>query len=68
MLIKETGISNGIVRVDYRVHNYCRQCGIKTSKDIIRCPLCNYQIRVTAHNKLSKFPESYKQETKIVRY
>lgn len=56
------------MRVDYSKHNYCRQCAVKTTKDINICPECHYMMRVTAHNKLSKYPTSYRQEYKVKRY
>ena len=62
------------MRVDYSKHNYCKRCNVKTPKDInileeeVRCPECNYIMRVTAHNRLSKYPTSYRQEYKITRY
>jgi len=34
-------------RIDYDVHNYCATCGIKYSKDVLRCSDCKHRIRTT---------------------
>jgi DNA-directed RNA polymerase subunit RPC12/RpoP len=32
-------------RVDYNFFNYCATCGLKLSKQILRCPECNQKVR-----------------------
>jgi len=32
-------------RFDYRLFNYCSICGLKYSKEILRCKACNQKVR-----------------------
>ena len=35
-------------KINYKLVNYCRRCGITCSKNTLRCPQCNQQVRTNS--------------------
>jgi len=44
-------------RVDYNFFNYCSICGLKLSKQIVRCPECKQKVRTKPwhRSKVTRF-------------
>ena len=40
------------MRVNYRIHNYCADCDIRSPKTMLRCPNCGQGMRYTPRNEI----------------